>query len=145
MYFIIWVLNSKPLMTCQRVFCNFFFKKVSIHISLVFLFCIGNLCLVCLISFFNKINKFDKTHSLIYFFVSVRVSSHALVSVYLARTFNLKQVLVRHAFTLVQGIKRKKRVRTFLRIMLLFGKALATKHIHNSLNFGSYICTSTWN
>jgi len=23
-YFIIWVLNSKPLMTCQRVFCNFF-------------------------------------------------------------------------------------------------------------------------
>ena len=121
----------------------FFLKKY--QFIFLWYFCFGNLCLVCLISFFNKINKFDKTHSLIYFFVSVRVSSHALVSVYLARTSNLKQVLVRHAFTLVQGIKRKKRVRTFLRIMLLFGKALATKHIHNSLNFGSYICTSTWN
>jgi len=136
-------LIRNPLWLASVSFATFFLKKY--QFIFLWYFCFGNLCLVCLISFFNKINKFDKTHSLIYFFVSVRVSSHALVSVYLARTFNLKQVLVRHAFTLVQGIKRKKRVRTFLRIMLLFGKALATKHIHNTLNFGSYICTSTWN
>ena len=129
--------TQKPLMTCQGVFLQLFQKK-SINSYFFGIFVLAT-CMVCLIQFLNKISKFDKTHSLIYFFrLCFGLQSHALVSVYLARIFNLQQVLARHAFTLVQGIKRKKRVRTFLQIMLLFGKALATKLSWATVN-GIYI------
>jgi len=121
----IWVLRN-PLWRARVFFCNFFQKKKYQFIFLWY-FCFGNLYGTFNLVF-NKISIFDKTHSLIYFFrLCFGLQSHALVSVYLARIFNLQQVLARHAFTLVQGTKRKKRVRTFLQIMLLFGKALATK------------------